>query len=135
MKRRSSHCLLLTISSLAIAASMANAKVFTEVSEQAGLTYKQSKPTTEREGAKSYSFFSGGAAAGDYDGDGWVDLFVTRVDDTDILYRNLGGEGAPTFQDVSDKAGLTINDQTNGAAWGDIDNDGDLDLYVTVLDG
>ncbi len=73
---------------------------------------------------------TGGAAAADFDNDGWVDLFVTRIDDTDILYRNLGNG---TFQDVSISSGFTANKRTNGAAFADIDNDGDQDLYVTAM--
>jgi len=75
---------------------------------------------------------TGGATASDYDNDGWVDLFVTRIDDTDILYRNLGNG---TFQDVSVSAGFTDVLPTNGAIFGDIDNDGDQDLYLTTTNG
>ncbi len=75
--------------------------------------------------------FSGGAAVGDYDGDGWDDLFVTRLDAHDLLFRN---KGDGTFEDKSLDAGLTAFVlPTNGAAWGDIDNDGDADLYVTTI--
>lgn len=75
---------------------------------------------------------SGGAAAGDFDGDGWVDLYVSRYFDQDLLYRNLG-DG--TFEDVTAMSFLGGIGQveTNGAAWGDIDNDGDLDLAVATL--
>lgn len=74
---------------------------------------------------------TGGAAVADYDNDGWVDLFVTRYRNTDLLYRNLG-DG--TFEDVSEVAGINVVAPSNGAAWGDIDNDGDADLYVSVAD-
>ena len=74
---------------------------------------------------------TGGAAAADYDGDGWPDLFVTRLDGPGILFRNLG-DGA--FTDVTDAAGLgSVSYPTNGAWWGDIDNDGDQDLFVTTI--
>ena len=71
---------------------------------------------------------TGGAAAADFDNDGWVDLFVTRLNARPLLYRNMGNG---TFQDVAVAAGFTASLPANGPAWGDIDNDGDKDLYVT----
>ncbi len=94
---------------------------FTNVTAAVGITHLQStSPGTEP--------MTGGAAAFDYDGDGLVDLFFTRVDAPDVLYRNTGSG----FEDVSIAAGFTQNLPTNGVAAGDIDNDGDLDLYVTT---
>jgi enediyne biosynthesis protein E4 len=76
---------------------------------------------------------SGGAAVGDVDGDGWADLYLTRLDGPGTLYRN-SHDG--TFEDVTKRAGLDRVDQpTNGAAWVDVDNDGHLDLFVTTLAG
>lgn len=74
---------------------------------------------------------TGGAAVADFDNDGWCDLLVTRYRETDILYRNRG-DG--TFEDVSEFAGIDLVAPTNGAAWGDVDNDGDADLYLSVAD-
>jgi tetratricopeptide (TPR) repeat protein len=68
-----------------------------------------------------------GVAAGDYDNDGNTDLFVTRLDSY-ALYRNRG-DG--TFEDVTQRAGLSgRRDNPTSAALADLDNDGDLDLYV-----
>jgi len=91
---------------------------FTDVTEQAGLA------------GEGYSM---GAAAADYDNDGFVDLFVTGVN-RNFLYRN---KGDGTFEDVTEKVGLTGVHPTYGkmwaiaAAWIDVDNDGLLDLFVT----
>jgi hypothetical protein len=77
-------------------------------------------------------FRTGGAAAADYDNDGWTDLFVTRLNARPLLYRNLGNG---MFDDVAVEAGFTTSLPANGPAWGDIDNDGDRDLYVTSSGG
>jgi tetratricopeptide (TPR) repeat protein len=68
-----------------------------------------------------------GVAVGDIDNDGHPDLFVTRWQSYS-LYHNRG-DG--TFVDVTDRAGLGGNrDWPTSAAFADLDNDGDLDLYV-----
>jgi enediyne biosynthesis protein E4 len=68
-----------------------------------------------------------GVAVGDYDNDGDPDLFITRLRSY-ALYRNRG-DG--TFEDVTASAGLAgLRDYPASAAFADLDNDGDLDLYV-----
>ncbi|MEM7161772.1 MAG: FG-GAP-like repeat-containing protein [Bacteroidota bacterium] len=68
-----------------------------------------------------------GAVIGDFNGDGWEDIFVpARLDSSRIFLNNSDG----TFSDVSSDAGIQQEGLTMTAAWGDIDNDGDLDLFV-----
>src|SRR5258708_28980311 len=67
-----------------------------------------------------------GVAVGDYDGDGWPDLFVTQYGRS-ILYHNNGNG---TFTDVTDKAGVAAPGWSSSAVWFDYDNDGRLDLFV-----
>src|SRR6266478_1761378 len=71
--------------------------------------------------------FGMGAAAGDYDGDGWVDLYVTSYG-RNILYHNNGNG---TFTEVTEKAGLDVSGWSTHAVWFDYDNDGKLDLFVS----
>ncbi|HKP71337.1 MAG TPA: CRTAC1 family protein [Pyrinomonadaceae bacterium] len=71
--------------------------------------------------------FGMGAAAADYDGDGWQDLYVTAYG-RNTLYRNNGNG---TFADVTAKAGVAAPGWSTCAVWFDYDNDGKLDLFVS----
>ena len=67
-----------------------------------------------------------GVAVGDYNADGFPDLYVTQYGRS-ILYRN-NGDG--TFTDVTEKAGVAAPGWASSAVWFDYDNDGRLDLFV-----
>jgi hypothetical protein len=67
-----------------------------------------------------------GVAVGDYDGDGFPDIYVTQYGRS-ILYHN-NGDG--TFTDVTEKAGVAAPGWASSAVWFDYDNDGRLDLFV-----
>ncbi|GAC1421167.1 MAG: hypothetical protein NVSMB62_15860 [Acidobacteriaceae bacterium] len=71
--------------------------------------------------------FAMGGAVGDYNNDGWPDIYVTCLGGN-VLYRN-NGDG--TFTDVTSKAGVTDGRWSTGAAFGDYDGDGFVDLLVT----
>ena len=84
---------------------------FAEVTEQAGV------------GDRTFGM---GVCAGDYDNDGFLDLYVTNFG-PNVLYRN---SGAGTFADVTERAGVGDSRLGTSTAFADYDNDGDLDLYV-----
>jgi hypothetical protein len=84
---------------------------FTDVTEKAGV---------------SGGGYGQGVAVGDYDGDGFPDLYVTQYGRS-ILYHN-NGDG--TFTDVTEKAGVAVPGWASSAVWFDYDNDGRLDLFV-----
>lgn len=71
-----------------------------------------------------YSF---GANVGDFDADGFADIFITGYGGQQLL-RNMG-DG--TFEDATSLAGFNHKGWSSSSAWSDIDRDGDLDLYVS----
>jgi hypothetical protein len=80
---------------------------------------------TERAGVKGRGYAMGAAAA-DYDGDGFTDLYVTAYG-TNQLFRNRG-DG--TFEDVSARTGTAASGWSTSAGWLDYNRDGRLDLFV-----
>jgi hypothetical protein len=80
---------------------------------------------TESAGLKGAGYCFG-AAAGDFDNDGFVDLYVTAYGGN-RLYRNLGNG---TFADVTEKTGVQTSGWSTSAGWVDYDRDGRLDLLV-----
>jgi len=84
---------------------------FTDVAEKAGVT-------NDRWGV--------GVAVGDYNNDGWPDLYVTNFGKNRLYRNNHDG----TFTDVAEKAGVALGTWSTGATFGDYDGDGRLDLFV-----
>jgi len=68
----------------------------------------------------------GGIAVGDFDGDGWPDLYLSRTG-PNLLLRNDGRGG---FTDVTARAGVGDTGNSQAALFADLDNDGDPDLFV-----
>src|SRR5262249_8829320 len=71
-----------------------------------------------------------GAAVGDFDNDGFDDLLVTYMGGVVLYHNEPDGRGGRRFVDVTDKAGLKNPHWATSPAWGDIDGDGLLDLYI-----
>ena len=67
-----------------------------------------------------------GVVVGDYDNDGWPDIYVSNFGKNRLYHNNHDG----TFTDVAEKAGVTLGGWSTGATWGDYDHDGFLDLFV-----
>ena len=66
--------------------------------------------------------------SGDFDNDGWADVFVSRYQEPNLLYRNLAGQG---FEEVAQRAGVQEPWDSFPAWFWDFDNDGWLDLFVS----
>jgi enediyne biosynthesis protein E4 len=80
---------------------------------------------TEKAGLQGVGYGMG-VAVGDYDNDGYEDLFVTAYGGNKLYHNN--GDG--TFRDVTEQAGVGGSGWSTSAAWVDLDNDGRLDLVV-----
>lgn len=87
---------------------------------------------TSLSGLDSGPYRTHSAVWADFDNDGFVDLYIGHEYDASQLFRNKGNG---TFEDVSRSAGVDKVAFTKGAAWGDYDNDGYPDLYVSNYAG
>jgi enediyne biosynthesis protein E4 len=88
---------------------------FTDVTEKAGLT------------GMPQNFYGMGVAVGDYDNDGFEDIYVTGYGGNTLYHNNGNG----TFTDVTKSAGVAAGGWSASAGFFDYDNDGKLDLFVT----
>src|SRR3984885_11069541 len=84
---------------------------FTNVADKAGVTNDR------------WGF---GVAIGDYDNDGWPDIYVSNYGKNRLFHNDHDG----TFTDVAEKAGVQLGNWSTGATFGDYDGDGRLDLFV-----
>ncbi len=103
---------------------------FVDVTAEAGLDYIHWDPEVCGVDCPGDARLLGGVAAGDYDNDGWVDLYVTRLYAPNLLFHN---KHDGTFEEVGAAAGVDVASLSSGCAWADVDNDGDLDLYVLTV--
>ena len=100
--------------------------------ESAGIRWTNTLPP-DRYMERQNLMNGAGVALGDFDGDGWCDLYFCNKQGPNVLYRNLGNW---KFEDVTERAGVACaNQSSNGATFADINGDGRLDLLVTSFQG
>ena len=115
----------------------AQSTAFTNVTLASGMTYEAGF-VIPPQNLSVRDIATSGAAAGDYDADGDIDVFIVRGDvGPNLLYRN---DGNLTFTDVAESAGLAFTESTtenyrhSGVTFADMDGDGDLDLFMGGLE-
>ena len=96
---------------------------FTDVSKKAGV-------------ADSRGYYGLGVVGSDFDGDGWIDIFVANDSTPNFLYHNNGNG---TFSEIGFESGTALDKNGNeqgcmGVTLGDYDHDGLLDLFITNFD-
>lgn len=103
---------------------------FVDVSREAGLEFVHRNQVAEPGPAAKYLIETMGSGGGflDYDDDGWMDVYLVNGRGSNRLYRNRG-DG--TFADVTGEAGVGDSSYGMGCTFGDYDNDGRVDIYVT----
>jgi len=116
------HFYSLIFSALLVSFNSLQSQDFTEVALESGIDHVFNVGDF---------YFGGGAAVIDFDNDGWEDVFIAGGVNTDKLYKN-NGDG--TFTNVLIGSGLEVMAEilTMGAIAGDLDNDGDKDLFVST---
>ncbi|HEY7235711.1 MAG TPA: FG-GAP-like repeat-containing protein [Gemmatimonadaceae bacterium] len=99
--------------------------------EQTGVTFANTITTNDSLNVQSdvYVYNGAGVAVGDVDNDGLPDIFFAGNMVSSRLYRN---KGHMRFEDITERAGVETNRWATGVAMVDINNDGYLDIYVSV---
>ena len=124
--------------SAGVLAAQGGGITFTDVTAVSGVKFTHNSGRAGRKWLPE-TLGAGGAFL-DYDGDGWLDLFLVNSRDwtpragrrsLSALYKNTAG----TFTNVTTGSGLDVEMYGMGVAAGDFDNDGRTDLYVTALEG
>ncbi len=128
MSRKIACALIVALSHIASAQPW-----FTEVTTNAGINHLFTRPTSGLSGASGQEFYemTGGAVAEDFNGDGWIDLYVLQCNtNANLLYIN---KGDGTFANEAVQRGAAFVQNAVGAAASDYDNDGDIDAVFTVM--
>ena len=100
-------------------------RLFRQVPPRAGEPKGSFVDVTDAAGLRETGYGQG-VAVGDYDGDGFDDVYVTNVGENTLFHNR--GDG--TFAEVTASAGVADARWSSSAAWADLDVDGDLDLYL-----
>ena len=133
---------LATASVILLAANQttsAEQPLFVEVTRDAGFDYTHgvdlpaNPESPEQIYTMQYKVMSGGVAAGDFDRDGWVDLYVVRGSaGPNLLFHNLGNG---RFEEVAAGAGVALTGDYNGPVFADYDGDEHVDLFIGGVAG
>ncbi|MEC9093435.1 MAG: FG-GAP-like repeat-containing protein [Planctomycetota bacterium] len=107
---------------------------FSDERQASGITYDPQIVDEQRWRLQVNHYDHGnGVCVCDVDQDGRLDLYFTSQATRNELWRNLGGG---KFEDITERAGVAVADRISvSAAFGDVDNDGDADLFVTTIRG
>jgi len=107
---------------------------FEDRAAESGITFVQRPTDDSGKYYKAVHYDHGnGIAAGDVDGDGLIDIYLVNQLGGNELWKNLGGG---KFRNITEEAGVVVKGKISvSASFADIDNDGDLDLYVTTVRG
>lgn len=111
---------------------------FTEVAASARLRFKHAGPGQSDLQVKSREelegeivpFMGSGLAFADYDGDGWMDLFLANASSQGAQGALFHNQQDGTFREITDMAGISHSGKTMAALWGDFNNDTKVDLYL-----